>query len=62
MNNDEEAWIICGLVVIGTIIGVFFGISIGENSSDRLKIEAVHRGFAEWVVDDQGNAEWRWKE
>lgn len=35
---------------------------IGANQRDKMKQEAVERGYAEWVVDSKGETKWRWKE
>lgn len=35
---------------------------IGANQRDKMKQEAVERGYAEWTVDSKGETKWRWKE
>lgn len=41
-----------------TVVALF----IGANQRDKMKQEAVERGYAEWVVDSKGETKWRWKE
>jgi hypothetical protein len=48
-----------------TTLGVIFLIIAAFGAAwqrDELKVEAVKRGFAEWVVDAEGGTTWRWKE
>ncbi len=46
-------------------VALLFLVSLvwfAEDETDRLRSEAVERGYAEWVVDSSGHAEWRWVE
>ena len=52
--------------------GMFFGASIATviivaaillagPPSRRVQVEAVERGYAEWVADNEGNTTFKWK-
>lgn len=43
-------------------MGVMLGDSIGTKYQTVSQDEAVERGFAEWVPDEQGNTTFKWKE
>lgn len=47
--------IICTLFLYLTLVFV-------HSKYEELKKEAVERGYAEWVVDSDGETTWRWKE
>lgn len=53
-------------VVVAVIIafGVFFaGVLLGGLTRDRqVKADAIKAGVAEWVADERGNAEFRWRD
>ena len=44
------------------IAGVLLLMSVAIWQRDTIRVEAVQRGHAEWVVDAHGNTKWRWKE
>lgn len=48
-----------GLLLLAMAIVALF---IGANQRDKMKQEAVERGYAEWTVDSKGETKWRWKE
>lgn len=59
--TDDFVGSICGCLFI--IIAILVTtIVIVADQKDSLKVEAVERGYAEWVVDSSGNSEWKWKE
>jgi len=47
---------------IGALMFILMGHAIGSSQMERFKREAVKRGFADWVVDDNGISEFEWKE
>ena len=51
--------------LLASLIGCVLALIVfyGETYDDRAKLrkEAVERGHAEWVLDSEGNTEWRWK-
>jgi len=49
----------CLFIIIAILVTTIF---IVADQKDSLKVEAVERGYAEWVVDSSGNSEWKWKE
>lgn len=46
-----------GLIIVFLFLVACYAM-YGKNT---LKKEAVERGHAEWVVDSNGETEWRWK-
>lgn len=46
------------LLFVMAVVALFIGV----NQRDKMKQEAVERGYAEWVVDSKGETKWRWKE
>ncbi len=57
MSKSADEWIMLACVII--LIVIFFAVC---SQRDELKVEAVKRGFAEWVVDTEGKTTWKWKE
>ena len=59
--KDATPVIICGTIVflfvcvISNLIGFSDGI-------DKIKLEAVLKGHAEWVADTSGKPQFKWKE
>jgi len=47
---------------IGALMFIVVGHAICSSQMERFKREAVKRGFADWVVDDNGVTEFEWKE
>jgi hypothetical protein len=39
-----------------------FGYFVGKQEHHQTKAEAVKRGFAEWISDENGNTTFTWKE
>jgi hypothetical protein len=44
------------------VILLFVASFMLAQQRDALKVEAVQRGFAEWVVDVNGNTSFKWGE
>lgn len=59
--TDDFFGSICGclFVIIAILVTTIFIIG---GQKDSIKVEAVERGYAEWVVDSSGDSEWKWKE
>ncbi len=57
MRNNEA---VLGFLFTATIMAII-GVFILIEKLDMLRAEAVQKGFAEWVVDANGETEWRWK-
>lgn len=49
-------------LIVVFLMGVMLGDSIGTKYQTVSQDEAVERGFAEWVSDEQGNTTFKWKE
>jgi len=61
MKNDWLfVYIIFGMIIILILwVGtVEKGIALGKKS---LQIDAIEKGYGEWVVDKDGSAEFQWK-
>ena len=50
--------------VILNIVIIFLAISLYMSSNTRkdLQKEAIKRNYAEWVVDEKGHREFKWKD
>jgi hypothetical protein len=48
-------------MVLAVILLFVFSFMLAQQRDD-LKVEAVQRGFAEWVVDVNGNTSFKWGE
>lgn len=55
--SDGLPGFIFGLTLV-FLAAMFFAI----RQTDKLKEDAVKRGFAEWIVSSAGEAKWQWKE
>lgn len=55
--SDGLPGFIFGLMLI-FLAAMFFTV----RQTDKLKEDAVKRGFAEWVVSSAGEVKWQWKE
>lgn len=52
--------VICiGVAVVSGFCGAVDGANVGEQ---RIRAEAVERGYGEWVPDKNGKTTFRWKE
>jgi hypothetical protein len=61
--RDDGCLPLVGGVLVLSIYVFWAGASLGKwHGKHIVQSEAVQRGFAEWVVDDQGKSEWKWKE
>ena len=49
-------------VLFSVLILLFGGLLLASYQRNKLKEDAVKRGFAEWVVGSDGNTKWQWKE
>lgn len=56
--SDTTPMTFFGLIIVFLFLVACYAM-YGKNT---LKKEAVERGHAEWVVDSNGETEWRWKE
>ena len=60
------AWHATAVVVLVVCAGVGLRILTfvwsSDANADMLRRQAVERGVAEWAVDADGKAEWRWKD
>jgi hypothetical protein len=54
----EILGIICGIMLV---FGIGFAAGSGYSDATHRR-DLVHRGVAEWVVDKDGNVEFKWKE
>lgn len=59
-NKNETLGVICFLLIFVFLLCVSF--YKGGTEGRRLKTEAVQRGFATWVSDENGNTTFTWKE
>lgn len=61
MKDDGCLPLIGFLIVFGIVF--WFGVCMGGiHVKTLIQEQAVSRGFAEWVLDANGQAEWKWKE
>ena len=51
-----------GLMWLGCFIVLMIAAFACSQQRDTLKVEAVKRGFAQWVVNDEGTTTFQWKE
>jgi len=58
----EDRVFACITIVFLIAVVVFSGYCGSEATARRYKIEAVKRNAAEWVVDQNGDVEFRWNE
>ena len=56
--EEEIIGIVCGILLF---FGIGFAGGVGYSDITHRR-DLVHRGFAEWVVDKDGNVEFKWKE
>lgn len=66
MDAEGEKSLTGILIIIGLLLvfasGVMVGGVVGNSASDESwKRDAVKRGHAEYVTDETGKPEWRWK-
>ncbi len=61
MKDDRIGVFMMG-VVVGIIASIIVTLCCESKFNRTLKVEAVQRDYAEWIVDDEGKAEWRWIE
>ena len=63
--SDHDAGPGCaifGLLVIGLCLSMFGMYMYGRrNGIEYHQQQAVEQGFAEYIVDQQGQVTWRWK-
>jgi len=57
MSKLATEWITLSVIIFLTIATFMVA-----RQRDELKVEAVKRGFAEWVSDYNGNTTFKWKE
>jgi hypothetical protein len=57
MSKLSIEWIMTLCVIL-----LFIAAFIVAGQRDELKVEAVKRGFAEWVSDHNGNTTFKWRE
>ena len=57
------------IIIVSLVIGIFlfvFGMSIGacweKVYTNELRMEALHKGYAEYVADEAGKPVFTWKE
>lgn len=56
--EDTNAVILATLIILFTVLLFYTGGEI-----NKLKGEAVERGYAEWIVDNRsGRIKWQWKQ
>lgn len=41
---------------------LYLSLIFSITQKKEFKREAVERGYAEWIVDSNGNTTWKWKE
>ena len=56
-QEDAMPYFLC--ILLGIIIGGLFG---GGTGVSQMKQEAVREGHAEWVSDQNGKPQFKWKE
>jgi hypothetical protein len=56
-EDIKVALLLCVVFVFGVCVGVYL-----DKEAEAVRIEAVERGFAEWVPDKEGNTTFKWKE
>ena len=59
MEDDRDTGITILLMLAFCIVGIIGGC---ENARKTLHKQAVTKGHAEWVVNDSGETEFKWKE
>lgn len=48
--------------VLGALTGGALSTFTWKDAMHSMRVEALERGHAEWVVDSAGNTEFKWKE
>ena len=56
-SNDIAPYLL--LILFGMMLGVFAGRYVETN---HMKEEAIRAGHAEWVADEIGKPQFKWKE
>ena len=56
MNKCTQEWLVLFVLILMTIAAFLVAAQ-----RDDLKVEAVKRGFAEWVCDVNGQTTFKWK-
>jgi hypothetical protein len=57
-ESTGEAFFILVIIAVSCLFSGLAGCSIG---SKEVKVEAVKKGYAEWVVDYNGQSTFTWK-
>lgn len=59
---DAYIMTIIGALIVGFILGAWLGVTAGIYQRDAIRKQALDRGFAAWVSDENGNTTFTWKE
>ena len=47
--------------IIASVFALVIGIAVYSAGVKRIQVEAVEHGYAEWVSDERGTTEFKWK-
>lgn len=61
MNDETSATLVC-IALVAVCMCMLLGGALGHGINQQsMRKEAVRAGVAMWVVDDEGNTEFKWK-
>lgn len=55
-------WFHVSMFLIGGLLSAFVLARISEHQFRKLRIQAVERGYAEWITATDGTSTWKWKD
>jgi hypothetical protein len=58
--GDAIGFLAAWITIILVLVGFFWMLEGQYRQTTELRVEAVKRGYAEWVVDAEGHTEFRW--
>lgn len=63
MDNNMDGMIVSLFLFAVFVTGTVIGGCVGDGAAtQRMHLAAVSRGLAEYVVDDSGRVQFKWKE
>jgi hypothetical protein len=60
-KSDNAVWIMVIFGFVGTLAVQSYYALVLEGRLRTFRNDAVQRGYAEWVVDEEGEASWQWR-
>lgn len=61
MHDTSEVVLGLTIAAIGIVVLLFIGMGMGRSDArEEMEREAVSRGHAEYVPDEDGRAKWQW--